>query len=311
MSRRVAAIMRARAASIQYVHALLYFTLLPAARLGVSTGACGVPLSERGVCRMQRLLPLQGGRNFRDLGGYATIDGRRLKWRRLFRSGVMTYLTAEDQAYLDGLSVRMICDLRTAAERLREPTHWGEGRINRLLWDYDRRRVSLRGLIEGSGFSAPQARNAMLKLYRMIPQGFAEQYAAVFANLAASALPLVFNCSAGKDRTGVLAALILTSLGVPRDQVLADYTLTDTAIDLERELFEHPDGSIGLGDEYTFLMTVSSSERRPLFISSPDYLQSAFDQIDADHGSIDNYLHTTLRVTPAAQSKIRETLLES
>jgi len=259
---------------------------------------------------MERFLPLQGGRNFRDLGGYATIDGRQLKWRQLFRSGVMTYLTADDQTYLDGLAVRMVCDLRTAGERLREPTHWGDGRINRLLWDYDRRRVSLRALIDGAGFSAPQARNAMLKLYRMIPQSFAEQYAAVFTHLAESELPLVFNCSAGKDRTGVLAALILTSLGVPRDQVVADYVLTDTIIDLERELFEHPNGSIGLGDEYRFLMNAPSSERRPLFISSPDYLQSAFDQIETDHGSVDNYLHTILKISPAELSKIRETLLE-
>jgi protein-tyrosine phosphatase len=259
---------------------------------------------------MERLLPLQGARNFRDVGGYDAADGRQLKWRRLFRSGVMTYLTPEDGQFLDRLSIRTVCDLRTAQERLREPTHWGAG-ITRVSWDYDRRVISLRHLIEGPGFSAQQARNAMLKLYRLLPQSFAEPFGAVLGHLADSQLPLVFNCSAGKDRTGVLAALILTCLGVPREQIIADYVLTDSAIDLEKELLEHPRGSVGAGDEYTFLSRVARADRQPLFISSPDYLNAAFEQIDREHGSIDAYFREALRLSPRRLEAIREILLEA
>jgi protein-tyrosine phosphatase len=260
---------------------------------------------------MERLLPLQGARNFRDVGGYLTADGRRVKWRRLFRSGVMTYLTSDAARILDGLSIRTVCDLRTAHEREHEPTHWGDARVTRVSWDYDTRLISLRHLIKGPGFSAPQARQAMMKLYRLLPSSFAEQFRAVFQHLAAAELPLVFNCSAGKDRTGVLAALILTGIGVPREQVIADYVLTDSAVDLEKELFEHPQGSVAVGDEYAFLSRVERSDRRPLFEASPDYLQAAFAQIDLDHGSIDEYFRTALRLNPASLDRIRENLLEA
>lgn len=259
---------------------------------------------------MERLLPLRGARNFRDVGGYVTADGRQMKWRQLFRSGVMTYLTPEDGHFLDRLSIRTVCDLRTAEERLREPTHWGAG-ATRVSWEYDRRVISLRHLIEGPGFSAPQARKAMLKLYRLLPQSFAEPFGAIFGHLADSKFPLVFNCSAGKDRTGMLAALILTFLGVPREQVIADYVLTDTAIDLEKELFEHPQGSVGAGDEYTLLSRVARADRQPLFISSPDYLNAAFEQINHDHGSIDAYFRKALRLSPSHLDAIRENLLEA
>jgi protein-tyrosine phosphatase len=222
----------------------------------------------------------------------------------------MTYLTPEDGQFLDRLSIGTVCDLRTAEERLREPTYWGTG-ATRVSWEYDRRVISLRHLIEGPGFSAQQARKAMLKLYRLLPQIFAEPFGAVFGHLAGSKLPLVFNCSAGKDRTGVLAALILACLGVPREQVIADYVLTDTAIDLERELFEHPQGSVGAGDEYTFLSRVPRVDRQPLFISSPDYLNAAFEQIDRDHGSIDAYFRKALRLSPPHLDAIRENLLDA
>ena len=93
---------------------------------------------------MERLVPLEGGRNFRDLGGYQTGDGRRVRWRALFRSGVLSYLTAQDWRHLSELGVRTVCDLRAPHERAREPVrprpvdvHWDE-------WDYDPRDVSLR-----------------------------------------------------------------------------------------------------------------------------------------------------------------------
>jgi protein-tyrosine phosphatase len=183
--------------------------------------------------------------------------------------------------------------------------------VTRVSWDYDARLISLRHLIEGPGFSAPQARKAMIRLYRMLPRSFAKQFAAVFKHLAAADLPLVFNCSAGKDRTGVLAALILTGLGVPPEQVIADYVLTDSAVDLEKELFEHQQGSVAAGDDYAFLSRVSKPERRPLFQSSPDYLQAAFEQINLDYGSIDEYFRAVLQLDRASLDKIRENLLES
>ena len=75
---------------------------------------------------MSPLLPLEGGFNLRDMGGYATADGRRVKRGMLFRSGMMSLLTAEDEAHLAGLGIATVCDLRRAGERRRDPTRWCE-----------------------------------------------------------------------------------------------------------------------------------------------------------------------------------------
>ena len=69
---------------------------------------------------MQRVIALQGGRNFRDLGGYATLDNRRVRWGRLYRSGAMSYLTPQDHAALRSRGIRVLCDFRTRRERERE-----------------------------------------------------------------------------------------------------------------------------------------------------------------------------------------------
>ena len=259
---------------------------------------------------MQRVLSLEGSRNLRDLGGYQTRDGRRLKWGQLYRSGSLTHLTEEGRRRVIQLRIRAVCDLRTGSERAHEPAPWEAGDLQCYAWDYDKRHVSLRALVEGPGFSAAQAHAAMLKLYRNIPIHFSQPYAAVFDLLANCRLPLLFNCSAGKDRTGVLAALILSTAGVPHEQVMADYAMTNAAVDLEKDLFEYPGASIGLGEEYVFLTSLSSADRQPLFTALPEYLEAAFDQIRLDHGSLDNYLIGVLGQTPGSLADIRHHLLE-
>ena len=89
---------------------------------------------DDGVTAAVRLLPLEGGRNFRDLGGYATEDGQTVKWGHAFRSGVMHELTDADYDYLSGIGVRVICDFRESDERLREPTDWRAGAAEYLTF---------------------------------------------------------------------------------------------------------------------------------------------------------------------------------
>src|SRR5262249_33214139 len=92
---------------------------------------------------MERVIPLEGGLNFRDLGGYETQGGRRVRWRRVFRSGSMSSLTAKDDSLVQGLGIRVICDLRTARERQREAIRWSGSEVVRLEWDYDPSHISL------------------------------------------------------------------------------------------------------------------------------------------------------------------------
>jgi protein-tyrosine phosphatase len=266
---------------------------------------------------VRRVIALEGGRNFRDLGGYAAGENQQVRWGRLYRSGSLSNLTASDHAALRSRGIRVLCDFRTRCEREREVVDWsGDGRML-LAWDYDPRLVSVRALLAGAGVSiqsglSPQvARLAMIELYRRLPTGLAEPYAALFERLAADDLPLVFACAAGKDRTGVAAALVLSCLGVPWDVIVADFTLTNQVVDLEQVLFRHPRRGVGLEDEHGQLARVDRETRAPFLEASPEYLAAAFAQIRQDHGSIEEYLRARLGVDPAKSARIRERLLEA
>lgn len=260
-----------------------------------------------------RVVPLEGGRNFRDLGGYATADGRRVRWGRVYRSGVLAYLSDADRAHLAARGVRLVVDLRAPAERSREPSRWGEPAPESLHWDYDFSTVSLRSVLRevGEDLSAETLGRCVAELYRRLPALFAGPYAELLARLAAGGTPLVFHCSAGKDRTGIAAALILTALGVPRETILEDYVLTNRVVDLEAELFVHPRTSIGVGDQHAHLTRIAPEARAPLLQARPEYLAAALAQIERDHGSVDAYLRSALGVTDARLRAIRDHLLEA
>lgn len=261
---------------------------------------------------MDRLILLEGGRNFRDLGGYATDDGRRVRWGRVYRSGVMSYFTDADRIRLDELGLRTLCDFRAPAERMREPTNWQSASAQFLHWDYDFRTVSLRAVLaDVREFSPEVAHRCMTELYRRLPTLFAQPYADLFRKLADGALPLVFHCAAGKDRTGIAAALILTSLGVPRDTVFDDYLLTDRAVDLEAALFQHRRTSIGVGDEHAHLRTIGREARAPLLEARPEYLDAAIEQIEGEYGSVEVYLRQRLGVTDEMLRSLHSHLLET
>ncbi len=172
----------------------------------------------------ERLLPLEGGRNFRDIGGWRAADGRQVKWGKIYRSGVMANLTLADLEYLKKLGILAICDLRNPQERTSEPNPFLKTPGPKVVaTDYD--------------MSASMAAFMTMKTREDAIQGFADAYVGfldmltphytdMFARLVANEGPLAFNCSAGKDRTGMASALILSVLGVPRETVLTDYGLT-------------------------------------------------------------------------------------
>jgi protein-tyrosine phosphatase len=181
-------------------------------------------LNGGGLRLAERLLPLQGGRNFRDLGGYRAADGRQVRWGRIYRSGMMSGLTPSDMTYLSDLGVRVICDLRSIEERTSKPNPFiarGSGPevvgVDYPMFPFDElRRTTTRA----------QAIEAFAEGYVTFAEALTPQYADMFARLARGDVPLAVNCSAGKDRTGVASALILSVLGVPRRAVVADYALT-------------------------------------------------------------------------------------
>ena len=262
-----------------------------------------------------RLLPLEGGRNFRDLGGYTTEDGKTVKWGRVFRSGVMDGLTEGDYEYLSDLGIRTVCDFREADEREREPTQWGAGEIEYMTFappaeDQDRREGNPMMAAFGSPESTPDdVRAAMAAGYPGILESEDDGYTAMFDQLAAGAIPLAFNCSAGKDRAGTAAALLLTALGVPRDQVVADYALSQEYVDYMAEFLSPEARKKGKDGPYSFLYQLPPEMVAPLMESNPIYIETTLDAMAQEHGTALDYIKAEFDVTDEELASIRGALL--
>lgn len=264
-----------------------------------------------------RLLPLEGGRNFRDLGGYETTDGKTVKWGHAFRSGVMHELTDADYDYLSGIGVKVICDFRESDERLREPTDWRGGAAEYLTFadpaEEDPADNPMFAALLSPDSTADDVAAGMAEGYVEIAKGEAEGYTKMFDRLAAGDIPLAFNCSAGKDRAGTAAALLLTALGVPRATVVYDYSLSDDYVDYMAEFLNDEARAEAAADPdnpYAFLFQLPPEKVAPLLASQPMYIEATFDALDEEYGSVMSFIQTELGVTDAELASIRRALLE-
>jgi protein-tyrosine phosphatase len=249
-----------------------------------------------------RLIALDGGRNFRDLGGYPTSDGRHVRWGLMFRSGSLAGLTAGDWDALTKRGIRAICDLRTQKERATEPFVWAD-QPGLSYWarDYELSFAVLSETLRGDFPTGDTARAGMIAGYADLPFEQAPSYRQLFKHLAAGNLPVVFNCAAGKDRAGTAAALILTALGVPRDLVIEDYTMTNRVYDVEATLRRPRQG---------YLARFDADVGAVIARADPAYIEAALDAVDQRCGGIDGYLAEQLDIDSSSLEALRELLLE-
>lgn len=270
----------------------------------------------------ERILPLEGGVNFRDLGGYRTTDGRSVKWGRIYRSGVMSDLTDADYAYLQTLGIKTICDLRSQEERTLEPTDAKRiangGRYYAL--DY---KMEFNGSGFAQAFSVPSANPEVTALrvfggfYRTMPKLYATQFKQAFADLE-EGNGLLFNCSAGKDRTGLLGALVLTALGVAPETVSADYALS-THVYPRHEAVRQARRAKAAGEQKKDSPHGSTMEamsklppeaRKVLSGTDASLIAAAFDQIRSEYGSLDAYFEKELDVSAEDRKRLQDIYLE-
>jgi hypothetical protein len=176
----------------------------------------------------ERLLPLVGACNFRDLGGYPTVDGRQTRWGQLFRSDTLHELTEADLEVLRGVGLVGIIDLRTATEVGRT----GRGPLGGEPIVYLHASVLQEEGGESAGAPAPPDDDPAERYLWYLEVGRAAFTDALTMVADPNNHPLVFHCAAGKDRTGVLAALILDILGVERSVIVDDYAITATRMEL-------------------------------------------------------------------------------
>jgi protein-tyrosine phosphatase len=236
---------------------------------------------------------LPSARNFRDLGGHPAADGRRVRHGRVFRCGALAELDAGDAGRLQALGLRCVIDFRSNEERAREPALWPAApETRRIEWDYELDRAAYSGLLREA--TPDELDELMRGFYRRMPSEFAHCYRELFAALLDAHVPLAFHCAAGKDRTGIAAALFLSALGVPRDRVYDEYLLSNAQLMHAR--LRPP------GMPHSVFNLVARVDR--------SWLEAAFDAIEAEAGSIDGFLEQRIGVDTRAIERLRTLYLE-
>lgn len=261
----------------------------------------------------ERLLPLQGGRNFRDLGGYRGAGGRQVRWGRIYRSGMTAGLTPGDLAYLRALGLRVVCDLRSAREREREPAPFdpaiGDAIVAAADYEFDASALSRL-------FAASTTADAVATLaqgYVDTALRLAPQLRDVFARLLRQETPLAFNCSAGKDRTGAAAALILSVLGVSRADVVRDYALSERYVPVEAYLAALRTDAPGLAilgaQERAFFARMPDDVLRVVMGTPAAVMEQMLARLDKDFGGPIGFASRYLGVDAAAVAAMRRIYL--
>jgi protein-tyrosine phosphatase len=233
----------------------------------------------------RRRIELAGLLNFRDVGGYPVTGGGSVRWRTLFRSDALHGLDSAGVAAVTGLGLRTVVDLRTQLEAEHAPSPVG-GRVTHIP------------VLTGGDFEGVPLE--LGGLYRYFVDECGGQIAAAVAELCDDdALPALVHCSAGKDRTGVVIALILAVLGVPDELIAADYALSGLYLDPDRTpAIGQLSASTGLDEELT----------RALLSSPPELILEVLDRVRAVTGSVDGYLFAH-GLTSSGLARLRAALI--
>ncbi|MGW8886508.1 tyrosine-protein phosphatase [Streptomyces sp. NPDC055749] len=254
---------------------------------------------------------LTGVRNFRDVGGLPTTDGRRVRFGRLYRSGHLANATEQDAAFLGGLGLHTIFDFRNAADHkldgydvelpgvrnvsipLSDPADGAE--FWRLVRDGDI--AQLRSILaDGKGA------DRMIASYRSIIKDRTGEHSRVLHALAEDSVPALMHCAAGKDRAGLSIAVSLLAVGVEREAIEADYLMSNDAH--RRYKVKRSDTSpVGMSDEVMELLN-------PLFGARADYLAAAFSTIEETWGGTERYLTEGLKLSAETRDRLRERLVD-
>lgn len=260
-------------------------------------------MTDRQADTHERVIPFEGGHNFRDLGGYSTRDGRVVARGLVFRSGTMAELSDQDHAILDALGLKVVCDFRSSSERGRRPSRFPAS-AQFEIWsrDHDMSVGDITVALRSPGATAETARQHIMEAYRDLAYEQAPSYRELFHRIASGPLPLVFHCAAGKDRTGIAAALLLDLLGVERDIIAQDYALTDAFFARGCELVAMDP----FGDK---LKGIDQSIWEPMMRADPVYLATMFDTLEERHGSAQGFLREELGLGDAEFTAIRTRLL--
>jgi protein-tyrosine phosphatase len=243
----------------------------------------------------ERLIPLDGPANFRDLGGYETLAGRRVRNGRVYRSDSLSFMSDEDMRHVtEVLGLRNVIDLRGIGE-VSKFTHGPLGSVGVRVTHIpiiDETRPPPDGWEDARG-------KPLDALYLLMLDRFAERFVEVLRVIAdEQAQPVVFHCAAGKDRTGLVAMLVLGLLGVDPDVIAVDYGLTNERMPvlLERHQARAAAGAIAEVAEQHFAVDAVA-------------MRAVIEQTTTQYGSVEGYV-SAHGLEPDAVASLRASLLE-
>ncbi len=243
---------------------------------------------------ISRRLALSGSTNFRDLGGYIGRDGRSVRWRRLFRSDHLGELTPDDIALLSGLGLARVCDFRGAQERLAQACGLPGVAVHALSIEPTVVQGMQSLLAAGKALTAQATVELMEQTYRDFVLHNTPRFAELFGHLLDNDTPLVFHCTAGKDRTGFAAALILSALGVPRTVVVQDYLLTN-------DYYRQPKAPSGFASQEVLDV---------LWKVQTGFLDAALQTVETGYRDVDTYLDKALGLDRSKRARLEALYLE-
>jgi protein-tyrosine phosphatase len=263
-----------------------------------------VPEEGKAIIVGERRLPLQETVNTRDLGGYETADGHRLKWGKVFRSDHLSRLSDDDIAFLKHMKIKSVCDFRTLVEAQNRPDRFpvdGHGTYFHLPVNHLKFEPGLLFEKLKNGDASWLTPSFLIKGYRLNLDQFATTWGAVFRRLAdPKGLPLLFHCTGGKDRAGTFAALLLLAMGVPEKTVIDDYGLSNTYIaDVVNQIYAQ--------------LNIDSAYREKIapYFSAPKYcIEAMLSHLHDKYGSALEYLTSRAGVTQEMLQAIKYQLLE-
>ncbi len=231
--------------------------------------------SNKSSLEPSRALPIEGAYNVRDLGGYPAADNKTVRWRKVIRSGDLHLLTDHDLAYFDKIPLKTYIDFRDPQEIALAPDKTPASLVNQFFLP-----IETGDIINMQSITPELAETALVDGNKHFVRESQETYKEFFRILMSEEnTPLLFHCSAGKDRAGFGAALFLASLGVDRKIIIDDYLLTNKY----------------LKDKYSDIVA-QMPVLKPLFEVRKEYILAAFEVIDNEYGGIDSYLTNQLGV---------------
>ena len=250
-----------------------------------------------------RKIFLDGTHNTRELGGYKTTDGKKVKWGVLYRSDKLSDLSTDDQEYLSSLGIKNVIDFRSSNEKSEDPDLIPDGmRYIQLPIEADgaiRPKVEamMRGQDQGDlGELLVEANAEFVSKYKGVYKDFLE-------TLANEQKPSLFHCTAGKDRAGFAAAITLLAVGVPMETVISDYMKTN---EYTKEFVDDYLKKIKL---YS-LNQADVDQLRPIMGVEKRFIVAAMDRIIKDYGSIENFIAEGLEIDDETLGKLKNFLLE-